>query len=137
MKRPSKLNGLRHLALIVPNLEECERFYIDTLGMSLLYRAHTDLVYFTCGNDNLSLGRGKPTTDQPQALDHFGFVVDSKELLDQWYTYLLEAGVSVLDTPHDHTDGARSFHIKDPAGNVIQPIYHPAISGQSFTLQAD
>ena len=37
-----------------------------------------------------------------------------------------------MDEPHDHADGARSFHIKDPAGNVIQPIYHPAISAQQF-----
>jgi hypothetical protein len=40
--------------------------------------------------------------------------------------------VPVLDQPHDHADGARSFHLKDPAGNVIQPIYHPAISAQQF-----
>ena len=39
----------------------------------------------------------------------------------------------VMDEPHDHADGARSFHIKDPAGNVIQPIYHPAISAQQFS----
>ncbi|MCA4042262.1 VOC family protein, partial [Pseudomonas aeruginosa] len=55
--RPSRLNGLRHLALLVPNLEECERFYIDVLGMEVLNRANEDLVYLTCGNDNLSLGR--------------------------------------------------------------------------------
>ena len=55
--RPSRLNGLRHLALLVPNLEECERFYVDVLGMEVLNRANEDLVYLTCGNDNLSLGR--------------------------------------------------------------------------------
>ena len=53
--RPSRLNGLRHLALLVPNLEECERFYVDVLGMEVLNRANEDLVYLTCGNDNLSL----------------------------------------------------------------------------------
>lgn len=56
-KRPGRLNGLRHLALLVPNLEECERFYVDVLGMEVLHRANEDLVYLTCGNDNLSLGR--------------------------------------------------------------------------------
>ncbi|MDC9023626.1 hypothetical protein PRO73_22515, partial [Pseudomonas aeruginosa] len=25
----------RHLALLVPNLEECERFYVDVLGMEV------------------------------------------------------------------------------------------------------
>ncbi|EPQ5284217.1 VOC family protein, partial [Pseudomonas aeruginosa] len=27
-------------------------------------------------------------------------------------------------------DGARSFHLLDPAGNKVQPLYHPAVSGQ-------
>ena len=44
-----------------------------------------------------------------------------------------EKGVNLLDTPSDHFDGARSFHCTDPAGNVIQPLYHPALSGQAFT----
>ena len=28
---------------------------------------------------------------------------------------------------------APAVFIKDPAGNVIQPIYHPAISAQQFS----
>ena len=35
--RPSRLNGLRHLAILVPNLEACERFYVDVLGMQVLH----------------------------------------------------------------------------------------------------
>lgn len=58
-QRPGRLNGLRHLALTAPNLEECERFYVDVLGMEVLNRASKDLVYLTCGNDNLSLGRAR------------------------------------------------------------------------------
>ncbi len=65
--RPGRLNGLRHLALLVPNLEECERFYVDVLGMAVLNRANEDLVYLTCGNDNLSLGAASvpPTGCRP------------------------------------------------------------------------
>jgi len=130
-ERPKPLNGLRHLALVVPNLEECERFYVDVLGMRVLNRASKDLVYLTCGNDNLSLGRLRDGQRAgTQYLDHFGFVVDSKEELQQWFEYLQTQDVEVLDQPHDHRDGARSFHVKDPAGNVVQPLYHPAISGQ-------
>ncbi len=133
MQRPGSLNGLRHIALVMANLEECERFYVDILGMTVLRRANENLVYLTCGNDNLSLGRGDPIAGGPQRMEHFGFVVDSKEELDQWHQYLQAMGVNMLDEAHDHTDGARSFHIKDPAGNVIQPIYHAAISGQVFS----
>lgn len=133
MERPGRFNGMRHIALTMPNLEECEQFYIEMLGMDLLRRANKDLVYLTCGNDNISLGRADLPASGVQSLDHFGFVVDTKEELEQWFLFLKSKGVTMLDQPHDHSDGARSFHITDPAGNVIQPIYHPAISGQTFS----
>ncbi|MFV3327157.1 VOC family protein [Pseudomonas sp. NY15372] len=128
--RPGRLNGLRHLALLVPNLEECERFYVDLLGMEVLHRAHEDLVYLTCGNDNLSLGRAAGAANGLQTMDHYGFIVDSVEELDAWYAYFKAHGVTLLDRPFDHGDGARSFHVLDPAGNKVQPLYHPAVSGQ-------
>lgn len=133
--RPKPFNGLRHLALVVPNLEECERFYVEIMGMEVLRRASSNLVYLTCGNDNLSLGRLKSGDKAgTQYLDHFGFVADTKDDLHDWYDFMREQGVNLLDEPHDHGDGARSFHCTDPAGNVIQPIYHPAISGQRFSM---
>ena len=100
-----------------PTLEECERFYIDVLGMEVLNRANEDLVYLTCGNDNLSLGRAHAASNGLQTMDHYGFVVDSVEELEAWYRYLKALGVTLLDQPFDHGDGARSFHLLDPAGN--------------------
>lgn len=131
-ERPSAFRGIRHIAFMVENLEECETFYKDVMGMELLYRANDNLVYLTCGNDNLSLARAKSAPSDGGTLDHYGFIVETKETLDAWYDYFKSIDVPVLDQPHDHADGARSFHIKDPAGNVIQPIYHPAISAQQF-----
>ncbi|OIN12781.1 VOC family protein [Oceanisphaera psychrotolerans] len=133
MERPGRLNGMRHIAFTMPNLEECEHFYTEIMGMELLRRAHKDLVYLTCGNDNLSLGRSDLPASGVQSMDHFGFIVDSKAELELWFQYLQSKAVTMLDQPHDHGDGARSFHITDPAGNVIQPIYHPEISGQRFS----
>ena len=130
--RPSRLNGLRHLAILVPNLEACERFYVDVLGMEVLHRANEVLVYLTCGNDNLSLGRPFAPSSGVQAVDHYGFVVDSLDELRAWHAYLKECGVTLLDKPFAHGDGTWSFHLLDPAGNKVQPIYHPAISGQRF-----
>lgn len=135
-QRPSRLNGLRHVAILVPNLEACERFYVDVLGMKVLNRANEDLVYLTCGNDNLSLGRAYAPSSGPQVVDHYGFVVDSLDELQAWYDYLKDAGVTLLDRPFAHGDGAYSFHLLDPAGNKIQPLYHPAISGQRFSSPA-
>lgn len=131
MKRPAPLNGMRHIALQTQDLEACERFYVELLGMEVLRRAHDDLVYLTLGNDNLSLSRAtSPTGEAPQRLDHFGFVVDTPEDVDAWYDYLKAQGVEVTGTPHDHPDGARSFYCLDPDGNSVQPLYHPCVSGQ-------
>ncbi len=131
MQRPAPLNGMRHIALQVQDLEACERFYVEVLGMQLLRRAHADLVYLTLGNDNLSLSRAKRATgDDPQRLDHFGFVVDRREDVDAWHAYLKEAGVTLTGEPHDHGDGGRSFYCLDPDGNSVQPLYHPSVSGQ-------
>ena len=135
MQRPHRLNGMRHIAFIMPNLEECEKFYTELLGMEVLRRASPNLVYLTCGNDNISLGRAREAASGSQCLDHFGFIVDTKEQLEDWFTFLKAHNTHLLDTPHDHSDGARSFHVKDPAGNVVQLIYHPAISGQRFSME--
>lgn len=131
--RPAPFNGLRHLALIVEDLEAVEKFYVEVLGMSVLRRASENLVYLTLGNDNLSLARTKKPSGGGGCLDHFGFVVDTKRQLDEWYAYLNGMGAELMDEPHDHADGARSFHVRDPAGNVVQPLYHPALSGQKFS----
>jgi len=131
--RPQPFNGLRHLALIVDDIEAVEKFYVDTLGMTVLWRASENLVYLTLGNDNLSLARTKKPMGEGGCLDHFGFVVDTKQQLDEWYAFLKGEGADLMDEPHDHVDGARSFHVRDPAGNVVQPLYHPAVSGQTFS----
>lgn len=134
MQRPKPFNGLRHLALQVYAFEECVHFYHEIMGMEILRRANDNLVYLSCGNDNLSLSRSHSEQESGHHnLDHFGFVVDSKQELQQWYEFLQSQGVPLLDTPHEHSDGARSFHCTDPAGNVVQPIYHPAISGQKLS----
>lgn len=132
--RPKPFNGLRHLAIVVPNYEECIAFYSEVMGMEILRRASDNLTYLGCGNDVLSLGRLLKEDPGPGGyVDHYGFIVDSKEDLQDWYDFLRAKGVPLLDEPHDHSDGARSFHCTDPAGNVIQPLYHPAVSGQKFT----
>ena len=130
--RPPNFRGIRHIAFRVKNMEECEKFYIDVMGMKLLNRANDNLVYLTCGNDNLSLARSDSEPNGGGVFDHYGFIVESKESIDAWHDYFKSINVPVIDQPHDHADGARSFHIKDPAGNIIQPIYHPAISAQQF-----
>ena len=43
MKRPDATLGLRHVALIVEDLESVEMFYTELLGMDVEWRADEDL----------------------------------------------------------------------------------------------
>ena len=79
--RPSAFRGIRHVAFRVTNLEECEAFYKDVMGMELLYRANENLVYLTCGNDNLSLARVDEASARGSTFDHYGFIVEDKDAL--------------------------------------------------------
>lgn len=127
--RPSARPSLRHVALNVHNLEACERFYVDMLGMTVEWRPDADNVYLTGGRDNLALHRAPAPGPGQQRLDHIGFVLGTMEAVDQWYNFLRGQGVSIAAAPRTHRDGARSFYIQDPGGNSVQMIYHPPLAG--------
>ena len=105
MQRPTRTGGLRHVALTVENLEACEQFYVDLLGMEVEWRP-----------------------DPVQPLDHIGFIIPTPEQVDEWYAFLDHHAVPMRQPPRTHRDGARSFYCYDPAGTVVQIIYHPPIS---------
>ncbi|MDH5591917.1 MAG: VOC family protein [Gammaproteobacteria bacterium] len=130
MNRPPATEGMRHVALFVTNLEACEKFYVDLLGMQVEWRPDPDNVYLTSGNDNLALHRASDdfdTSDQ-QKLDHIGFIIKNENQVDEWYKFLQYHDISIRQPPRTHRDGARSFYCYDPANTVVQIIYHPPIS---------
>ncbi len=127
--RPPATTGLRHVALNVKDLEACERFYTDLLGMRVEWRPDADNVYLTSGNDNLALHRATSAVNSElaQRLDHIGFVVNEIGDVDAWFMYLKSKGAAMVEEPGTHRDGARSFYCQDPAGNTVQIIYHPSL----------
>jgi len=42
-------------------------------------------------------------------------------------------GVEIVHELKHHRDGSVSFYIRDPDGNIIQALYEPTISPQSFS----
>jgi catechol 2,3-dioxygenase-like lactoylglutathione lyase family enzyme len=131
VRHPAKTLGMRHVALNVTDIEACERFYVDLLGMTVEWRPDADNVYLTSGNDNLALHRVADynSAETRQRLDHLGFFVASGAQVDDWYAYLKDNNVVLKAAPRTHRDGARSFYCADPEGTVIQLIYHPPIAG--------
>ena len=122
--RPPPSSGLHHVAMYVEDLAECEKFYIDLMGMQVEWRPDDANVYLTSGNDNLALHKANKTIDGRQRLDHIGFIMRQPEDVDQWYEFLLSHKVPMRTEPKTHRDGARSFYCEDPAGTVVQIIYH-------------
>jgi len=128
--RPGPTRGLHHVALNVRDLEACERFYVDLLGMAVEWRPDPDNVYLCSGSDNLALHR-LPAGRAPggvQRLDHIGFILDDPDQPDVWYEFLKAHDVPMKTAPRTHRDGARSFYCEDPDGNVVQMIYHPPLA---------
>ena len=130
MQRPQKTLGMRHVALNVSDLEACEQFYVELLGMAVEWRPDADNVYLTSGNDNLALHRvaDHNPAEPVQRLDHLGFFIGSEAQVDDWYASLKACDVEIKTAPLTHRDGARSFFCADPEGTVVQLIYHPPMT---------
>lgn len=131
MNRPEPTLGLRHVALQVRDLEGCERFYVELLGMHVEWRPDPDNVYLSGGRDNLALHRipGPHAGTEQQRLDHIGFMLRDIGQVDAWHAFLKANGVTIMKEPRTHRDGARSFYCLDPDGNSVQLIYHPPLAG--------
>jgi catechol 2,3-dioxygenase-like lactoylglutathione lyase family enzyme len=143
--QPPTHAGLRHLALNVRHLDEMKRFYTDLLGFAVEWQPDPDNIYLSSGVDNLALHRSTaltaglstsasegPAPEQAaravSPLDHLGLIVREADHVDQWAAFLESHGVTLDAKPRTHRDGARSCYFKDPDGNAVQIIHHPAIS---------
>lgn len=132
MKRPGATQGLRHIALFVPDLVAAEHFFVDLMGMDLEWRPDPDNVYLTSGNDNLALHQVAAVGEQG-ALDHIGFFINDPDQIEPWFEFLTENGVEMLTAPRTHRDGAISFYCLGPADIRVQVIYHPPIAGKEVS----
>jgi catechol 2,3-dioxygenase-like lactoylglutathione lyase family enzyme len=122
------LVGLRHLALRVKDPQVSKRFYCDVFGMHVVWEPDPENVYLSSGPDNLALHRAH--VQDSGALDHFGFIVDSKEDVDRLAGEMRARGVQLATEPRDHRDGSRSFYCLDPDRLRIQILWEPTLSRQ-------
>lgn len=121
------LAGLWHVALNVPDVEAALGFYRDVIGLSVEWRPDPDNVYLTGGRDNLALHKG-PKAEGAQALDHIGFVLPEPDDVEAWASRFEAEGYPLEKPVKNHRDGARSFYLRDPAGNLVQFIWHPPLA---------
>ena len=129
-ERPGGMLGMHHVALFVHDLQACLVFYRDVVGMQQEWQPDPDNIYLTSGKDNVALHRldADQSLQGAQRLDHIGFIMRTPDDVDAWHTHLMANGVRIAQAPKTHRDGARSLYCFDPAGNLVQFIYHPPIS---------
>lgn len=131
LNRPENTLGMRHIALFVENIEECLDFYTRIVGMEVEWQPDADNYYLTSGSDNLALHRWQGgSLTGPQKLDHIGFILKDEQAVDAWHAFFVQEGVTIKKAPKTHRDGARSFYCLDPAGVLVQMIYHPPIANR-------
>jgi catechol 2,3-dioxygenase-like lactoylglutathione lyase family enzyme len=130
-----KNRGMRHLALKVSDVDRAKAFYMRVFGMKLVWQPDPDNAYLSSGCDNLALHRGdsEKTAADAQRLDHLGFIVSTIADVEAGYAWAQSSGVEIVHELKHHRDGSVSFYIRDPDGNVIQALYEPTISPQSFS----
>ena len=133
--QPVRVQGLRHLALKVTNLAKSQAFYQNLFDMQVVWQPDEENLYLSSGVDNLALHQ-IPASEvqqyhrgQGQFLDHFGFLMDSPESVDQLYQRVQEQGATILHPPKRHRDGSYSFYLADPDHITIQVLYEPTVSG--------
>ena len=124
------LLGLRHVALNVRDPQASKRFYSECFGMSVVWEPDADNVYLSSGPDNLALHRAD--VKGPGALDHMGFIVQSREDVDRLAAQFRQKGVTIAADVKDHRDGSRSFYCLDPDGISIQVLFEPTLSAQTI-----
>ncbi len=124
---------MRHLALKVADIERATEFYVRVFGMKVVWQPDPENVYLSSGCDNLALHHGAAGIADGGRLDHLGFIVPTVEDVEAAYVWARGAGIDIVHPLKHHRDGSVSFYLRDPDGNVIQALYEPSISPQSFS----
>lgn len=130
----SGLKGMRHIALKVKDIQRSKAFYRDVLGMDLVWEPDAQNAYLSSGSDNLALHEIPAAEAAPKAqqLDHFGFVVESVERVQELEHDFVRLGVKIVHPFKVHRDGSASFYCADPDGIIIQMLFEPTLSRQEI-----
>jgi catechol 2,3-dioxygenase-like lactoylglutathione lyase family enzyme len=121
-------HGLRHLALTVGDVDRTSEFYQRVFGMKIVWQPDPDNAYLSSGSDNLALHRGNGGDPSAQRLDHLGFIASTIADVESAWEWAQTERLDIVNPLKRHRDGAVSFYIRDPDGNVIQVLYEPNIS---------
>ena len=129
------IKGMRHIALKVRDIAKAKGFYQTMLGMDVVWEPDRENVYLSSGCDNIALHEVPPgfaSLAAEQHLDHFGFIIESVERVEELEQQFRAAGIKIVHPFKIHRDGSASFYCADPDDIVIQMLYEPQLSRQAL-----
>lgn len=135
MSKIAGLRGMRHIALKVRDLARAKKFYLEVLGMTVVWEPDAKNVYLSSGCDNLAIhevAESLVNSAEERQLDHLGFIVDSIDRVRELEQQFIGQSVPIVHPFKIHRDGSASFYCADPDGIVIQMLYEPQLSLQTI-----
>ncbi|HVM54908.1 MAG TPA: VOC family protein [Acidimicrobiales bacterium] len=115
--------GIRHIHLLVADLERSIRFYGDAFGMKEKFRDGNELVFLnTPGtHDSLALHlvRNDERVGENGGYEHFGITVLNRDQLDDAIAVIEAAGGTLVERG-EHAPGVPHAYVRDPDGYVIE-----------------
>ncbi|MCA9938421.1 MAG: methylmalonyl-CoA epimerase [Anaerolineales bacterium] len=127
--------GINHVAIVVPDLEAGQRFWVDALGLSLDHVAHVpeegvDVAFLPAGNTEIELlqpldennGVGKFLRKRGPGIHHICLEVAH---IEETMSILRDKGVRLLnETPRTNPDGRKyAFVHPKSTGGVLVELY--------------
>ena len=130
---------MTHTRLLVSNYSDCFIFYRDIMGFAVVWGEENGVYADFNVNGHLlalfgkvpmaeAIGAESPKPKSEQQDDMcLIFAVDD---VDDTYDSLQQKGIVPISMPHDRKEwGIRCFHLRDPAGNLIEINKEIGMSG--------
>lgn len=120
-----KPKGITHITIRVNNIQKAEKFYSEILGFEVEKRMGQTMTVYRIADDSLVLVEAETaydTVSRDYRVDHFGFNVESAEIVDEMAKWCKENEVTIINGPGNRKNG-RYLFITDPDGNMIE-IFH-------------
>ena len=123
------ISSVDHITIIVSDLEQTRRFYVDLLGMSEVprpdfdfegkwFESGTSQIHATITSDLAGLaGWGDRQVKRASRGHHFAFQVEDAI---QAAKFLRENEIEIVAGPQQRPDGPTQVYVNDPDGHVIE-----------------